>query len=143
MLRGFGERIVRGRFFERLTKRALDYLKDPDKLRALVGQARRKATGAGERSALGAIWEPLLRVFRLLRAYTRREYTNVPWQTLLVIVAGILYFVLPIDVIPDFIVGAGLLDDVAVLTWVLNSVKPVLDDFGEWETARAAQRSIP
>ena len=111
MPRGFGERIVRGRFFERLTKKALDYLKDPDKLRALVGQARRKATDAG--------------------------------QTLLVIVAGILYFVLPIDVIPDFIVGAGLLDDVAVLTWVLNSVKPVLDDFGEWETARAAQQSIP
>jgi uncharacterized membrane protein YkvA (DUF1232 family) len=54
-----------------------------------------------------------------------------------VIIAGILYFVLPIDVIPDFIVGAGLLDDVAVLTWVLNSVRPVLDDFGEWEAARA------
>jgi uncharacterized membrane protein YkvA (DUF1232 family) len=137
MARSFGERIVRGRLFERLTKRALGYLKDPDKLRELISVARRKATGAGQRSPLGSIWEPLLRVFRLLRAYVRREYTNVPWQTLVVIIAGILYFVLPIDVIPDFIVGAGLLDDVAVLTWVLNSVRPVLDDFGEWEAARA------
>lgn len=32
------------------------------------------------------------------------------------------YFILPIDLIPDFIPGAGFTDDLAALTWALYSV---------------------
>ena len=45
---------------------------------------------------------------------------------------------MPIDVIPDFAIGIGYLDDVAVLGWVVSSVRIVLNDFGRWEAARAS-----
>ncbi|MGN1215192.1 MAG: YkvA family protein [Candidatus Cryptobacteroides sp.] len=32
------------------------------------------------------------------------------------------YFILPVDLIPDFIPGAGFTDDLAALTWALYSV---------------------
>jgi hypothetical protein len=47
-----------------------------------------------------------------------------------------LYFLTPIDVIPDFIVGMGYLDDAAVIAWVMNTVKSVLNEFLKWEASR-------
>lgn len=131
-----GKRIVRGALFARLKARATEYLKDPDKLRDLVQKGSLKATETGRRGPLGAVWGALLRLFRLLRAYVKREYTNVPLQSLILIVAAALYFVLPIDVIPDFLVGVGFLDDAAVVAWVVGAVKKVLDDFEQWELER-------
>jgi uncharacterized membrane protein YkvA (DUF1232 family) len=51
-------------------------------------------------------------------------------------VAAILYFISPLDVIPDFIPGVGYVDDVAVIAWVLNSIAHDLDDFRAWEQDR-------
>jgi uncharacterized membrane protein YkvA (DUF1232 family) len=75
--------------------------------------------------------------FRLIRAVVRREYTEMPWQRLVLIVAGVLYFLTPIDLIPDFILGVGYLDDVAVIAWVMKTVQSDLDAFLMWESTRA------
>lgn len=136
MRQGLGGRIVRGALFARLKDRAVEYLRDPDKLRDLVQRGSLKASEAGRSGALGAFWDSLLRLFRLLRAYMKREYTTVPLQSLILIVAAVLYFVLPIDVIPDFLLGVGYLDDAAVIAWVVATLKKVLDDFARWEAAR-------
>jgi uncharacterized membrane protein YkvA (DUF1232 family) len=74
--------------------------------------------------------------FRLLRAYVKREYTDIPWQSLVLIVAAVLYFLVPVDVIPDFILGLGYLDDAAVIAWVVKTLQSVLDDFRKWESTR-------
>ena len=134
MREGFGSRIVQSPFFARLKERAVGYLRDPDKLRDLIQRGRSKAGGATGEGPVAGIWQSVLTLLRLLRAYARREYTDVPWQTLGLIVAGILYFVTPIDLIPDFIIGLGYLDDAAVLAWIVNAVRSVLDDFSTWES---------
>jgi len=82
------------------------------------------------------VFQSLRALLRLLRAYVKGEYRNVPPKSLILIVAGILYFLMPIDVIPDFIVGLGFIDDAAVLAWVVSTVKTVLDDFVMWEASR-------
>jgi uncharacterized membrane protein YkvA (DUF1232 family) len=128
-----GGRIVRGAFFARLMTRALELLKDPDKLRALVQSAGTKAEGARASDALKEIWETLMAFLRLLRAYVRGDYRNVPFKSLLLIIASVLYFVVPVDVIPDFVFGLGFLDDAAVLAWVFSVVREVVDDFTAWE----------
>ena len=136
MHQGLGGRIVRGALFARLKDRAVEYLRDPDKLRDLVHRGSLKASEAGRAGAVGAFWDSLLRLFRLLRAYMKREYTNIPLHSLILIVAAVLYFVMPIDVIPDFLLGVGFLDDAAVVAWVVATVKKVLDDFARWESGR-------
>lgn len=131
---GFGRRIAGGALFQRLRTKAAEYLSNPDKLRDLVRTGTAKAESLGATGPLEQVWTSLMALLRLLRAYGRREYTNVPWQTLTLIVAGILYLLSPIDVIPDFIVGLGFVDDAAVLAWVVSTVQSVLDDFQRWET---------
>jgi uncharacterized membrane protein YkvA (DUF1232 family) len=131
-----GNRIVRGALFARLKEKAIGYLKDPDKLRALTRQAGSKAEASGRRGAFAGVFQSFMALLRLLRAYVRGEYRNVPPKSLILIVAGVLYFLMPVDVIPDFLLGFGYIDDAAVLAWIISTVKVVLDDFTRWEAAR-------
>ena len=131
-----GSRIVRGALFAQLKEKAVGYLKDPDKLRDLTRRATSKADASARTGALSGVFQSLRALLRLLRAYVKGEYRNVPPKSLILIVAGILYFLMPVDVIPDFIVGLGFIDDAAVLAWVVSTVKTVLDDFVMWEASR-------
>lgn len=135
----FGERIVKSPFFARLLERAKGYLADPHKLNRLIESARTKGARAGD-GPLQAVWQSVLALLRMLRAYWRGDYRQVPAQSLLLIVAGLLYFVSPLDLIPDVIIGLGFVDDVAVLTWVLGQVRTVVEDFLQWERAGSGQR---
>jgi uncharacterized membrane protein YkvA (DUF1232 family) len=138
-----GNRIVRGALFAQLKEKALGYLKDPDKLRDLTRQAGSKAQASARSGALAGVLQSLLALLRLLRAYVKGEYRNVPPKSLILIVAGVLYFLMPVDVIPDFFVGFGYIDDAAVLAWVVSTVKGVVDDFARWEAAGAGQVTPP
>ncbi len=52
------------------------------------------------------------------------------------IIAAIVYFVSPIDLIPDFIPIVGYIDDVFIIGLVIRSVKADLDRFLLWESTR-------
>jgi uncharacterized membrane protein YkvA (DUF1232 family) len=132
----FGKRIVGGSLFAGLLSRATQYAKNPDKLKDLTTKARQKAESAGRSGPLKDLWESLMALLRLIRAYAKGEYRQISWHNLVLIVAAVLYFLSPLDVIPDFIFGLGYLDDAAVIAWVINTVKSVLDDFLRWEASR-------
>jgi uncharacterized membrane protein YkvA (DUF1232 family) len=51
---------------------------------------------------------------------------------------GIIYFVSPIDLIPDFIPVAGYVNDAAVIAFVVRQVKIDLDKFTAWEAEQRA-----
>ncbi|MDH3538339.1 MAG: YkvA family protein [Gammaproteobacteria bacterium] len=82
---------------------------------------------------LAEIRESLQASIRLLRAYANGQYRDIPWESLVSIIAAIVYFVMPLDLIPDFILAFGLIDDAALLGWILSSVKKDIDRFAEWE----------
>ena len=46
---------------------------------------------------------------------------------------GLLYFILPADLIPDFIPLIGYLDDLAVLTTIMNSLKGEINAYRHWK----------
>lgn len=73
---------------------------------------------------------------RLVKAYASGEYRAIPWKSLVSIVAVLLYFVNPIDLIPDFLPLIGLADDVALTLWLFNSVNKDLVAFEAWEKTR-------
>jgi uncharacterized membrane protein YkvA (DUF1232 family) len=140
---GFGETIGRGAFFGRLKDKAKDYLNDPKKLKELIERARTKAKSAGRDGPLKPIMESVMALLRLLRAYWRGDYRQVPLPSLILIVAGVLYLVSPIDIIPDFLVGVGFVDDAAVLAWVIGQITTVLDEFLNWEASRPPAAMAP
>lgn len=74
---------------------------------------------------------------RLVKAYASGQYRAIPWKSLLSIVAVLLYFVNPIDLIPDFLPLIGLADDVALTLWLFRSLGKDLAAFEAWEKTRA------
>lgn len=53
---------------------------------------------------------------------------NTPFKVRLTLIGALAYFVLPLDVVPDFIMGIGFADDVALLTYVLKTVHDNITD---------------
>lgn len=45
---------------------------------------------------------------------------KVPWATVSAATAALLYFISPIDLLPDFIPGAGLIDDALVIAMAIS-----------------------
>jgi uncharacterized membrane protein YkvA (DUF1232 family) len=72
----------------------------------------------------------------LLRAYIRGDYRDIPWGSIVLVIVAIIYFVSPIDLIPDIIPVIGLTDDAAVIAFVIAQIKADLDNFLAWEVER-------
>jgi len=48
---------------------------------------------------------------------------QTPFKVRGTILAGLAYFILPLDLLPDFIAGFGLTDDITVLTLVIGRIR--------------------
>jgi uncharacterized membrane protein YkvA (DUF1232 family) len=133
----YGKRISQGSFFARMKNKAAEYLNNPEKLNELIDKAKYKAESK-KQGPLKEVLDSLMALFRLVRAYAKREYVEVPWKSLLLIVATILYFLVPTDLIPDWIIGLGYIDDAALIGWTMNTVKSDIDGYREWESKNSA-----
>jgi uncharacterized membrane protein YkvA (DUF1232 family) len=51
-----------------------------------------------------------------------------------IIAGGLLYFIIPADLVPDFIPIVGLVDDIAILTTIINSMQGELRKYRNWKT---------
>lgn len=126
--------------FERFRRRAAKLVEDRTQLRELGERAIDRIDLRGAR--LGEVVEDLNTFIRLMNAWVRAEYRQVPRTTLIVAVAAVLYFVVPTDLIPDFIIGLGFIDDVAVIAWVARELKRDLADFRHWEQRQDAMETF-
>lgn len=86
---------------------------------------------------VAAAKEKLAVLGRLSGAYATGKYRTIPWKAVMTVLAAIIYFLNPIDLIPDFIPGVGLTDDFTVLLWVYNTLSSEIDKFLEWEKSTA------
>ncbi|UQY34116.1 DUF1232 domain-containing protein [Pseudomonas fulva] len=104
------------------------------RLPALLLAVTRKS-GGGARS-LSSLKADLGLLQELCVAWWRGSYRAINPQALVAIVAGLIYFVSPLDALPDFIPGLGLVDDLAVLAWVMKTWGGELDAFRTWRDAQ-------
>ncbi|MGE5235361.1 MAG: YkvA family protein [Acidobacteriota bacterium] len=87
---------------------------------------RRPARLKGVTAEVGAL-------IRMVRETLRGRYRKLPRRALLASLAGMVYFLDPLDLVPDVIPLFGFLDDAIVLTWIVAQVRRDLDAFLVWE----------
>ena len=76
---------------------------------------------------------------RMLGAVRRGEFGAR--KNLVLMGLGVLYIVSPIDVIPDFLLGIGVVDDFGVFLWLISAMLGESGRYVEWE--RKTIRSVP
>ena len=72
----------------------------------------------------------------LVVEYANGNYTDVPTKTIGAAALAIVYFVSPIDLIPDFIPVIGKVDDALIAGLCWNMVDGDLKKFKDWQKAR-------
>ncbi|MEX1238850.1 MAG: DUF1232 domain-containing protein [Cyclobacteriaceae bacterium] len=128
------------RFFTSALGHAASVLGRRGRLLALLPQLAMKLRETKWRNVnTNAAKEKFFVLGRLLKAYALGDYREIPWKTLLLIVAAIIYFLNPLDLIPDLIPLTGLTDDFAVLLWVYNSASNEVHKFLDWEKNKVEQ----
>lgn len=106
----------------------------PELVRALGD----KHTPQGQRFAAFKEDVHLLRALSL--AWFKGEYRQISSQALLMVVAALLYFITPLDAIPDWLLGVGFVDDLAVLAWVMRTWHGELGAFRAWRERQNPER---
>lgn len=82
--------------------------------------------------AAGSVLSMIPILISLVRSYTKKEYKDVPIGTIVAIVSALLYWLSPVDAIPDIVPGLGYLDDAAVIAACLKLVKSDVDEYQKW-----------
>ena len=114
--------------------KAKKIINDDEKLKKLIEDVLKKLKEISSDKKTSAKLNDSLRLFiRIINAYTSKEYTYFPWKTICLIVAGLIYFIYPVDLIPDLIPVSGLIDDIALIAWIYESIQDDIDNFLEWE----------
>jgi uncharacterized membrane protein YkvA (DUF1232 family) len=70
-------------------------------------------------------------LYALFKDSVKGDYKLHP-ANIAMIGGGLLYFILPVDLIPDFIPIVGYLDDLAVLTTIVNSLTEEIIAYRHW-----------
>lgn len=103
----------------------------------LLQAVMRKSDKQGRRFA--TIKDDLRLLQSLCVAWWRGEYRAISRQALLAVVAGLIYLVTPLDGVPDWLLGVGFIDDLAVLAWVLRTWSDELQAFRVWREAQTPE----
>ncbi len=125
-----------------LKQRARDILGKPDRLAGLIEQSRAKFKEFGIPN-IRSLKKDFLTAIRLLRSYVNGSYRQIPWQSLIMIVASLIYFINPFDIIPDFIPLQGLIDDATLMLFTFKQVQGDLEQYRNWEEAIEMEDSPP
>ena len=86
--------------------------------------------------ALKKVLENVRELYALFKDSVKGNYKLHP-ASVAMIGGGLLYFILPADLIPDFIPLVGYLDDLAVLTTIMNSLKGEINEYRIWKKTGA------
>uniref|UniRef100_UPI0003721D46 YkvA family protein n=1 Tax=Hymenobacter aerophilus TaxID=119644 RepID=UPI0003721D46 len=132
-----GQDIASSALFKKFLGKAEEYVKKPTRMKQLLTDAYEKASSKKDMGSIAhEAWETMQTMFRLIKLSASGEYTGLPTTTVVAAVAVTIYFLSPIDLIPDFIPVLGLLDDVALVAWFSTTIQEELQKFAEWEQTR-------
>jgi len=127
------EGIIGDQEISRWQDKAIEYVDNPSKSDNLLNKALRKAEDNKKHEVLNNIWDRMQLLFSLVKDWSNGSYKNISKTAILAIIGGIIYFVSPLDVVPDWLLGLGLVDDAAVLGLIINQLDKELTRYKQWK----------
>lgn len=134
---GFTKPIIGDQEIGRWERKAKQYIDNPTKIKKLLIQALTKAEYNKHLALFDNLWGKIHLLFTLVRDWLNGCYKDISRPAILLILAGLIYFVSPIDLIPDWIIGIGFADDIAFLALIINQVDKELVKYKLWKVNNA------
>ncbi|MCH7412009.1 DUF1232 domain-containing protein [Belliella sp. R4-6] len=105
---------------------------EESKLKDLLQKTSSRIKDLSNHPNVKTVIEPIMVFKRMINAHKNGTH-KLSTKTLGLLVLGLLYFVMPIDIIPDFLPFIGFADDVSVVIAIFNLLKNEIEDFEAWE----------
>ncbi len=126
--------ILKNIIFQKAMQNASGIASSPDKMTDLIDSVTKKMSDTDSRSRIiGDFVYKVRMLVRLLKAYVNGHYRQLPWKSLLMIIGGLLYFLMPLDLIPDFVPVTGLADDITIILMVFKTINGDIQNFIDFE----------
>lgn len=109
---------------------AWHYFTHPTEFKSLVHDVKSFASRDGLRQVKGDFDD----MYNYVKDVSTGKYKGFNLTSLLLVVAAFVYLVTPADMIPDFLPGAGLVDDVSILAWAAKQVVDEIEKYKQWIT---------
>lgn len=117
-------------------KKAKETVTKNEKVHGLISEVKSKIDHINEDSEERSTFIYQLQiVVRMIKAHFTGTYTAFSMSTILTLVFGLVYFITPVDLIPDFIPALGLSDDISLLYFIFKSLSDDILRFKMWEEA--------
>lgn len=81
---------------------------------------------------LARLFQDLKLLIPLIKDYWKGKYRDVSAKSIVIFVIALAYIISPIDLIPDYIIGLGQIDDAAILGLSLYFLEKDLMRYKEW-----------
>lgn len=115
--------------FEKYKEKAKDILNDDEKIENLllrVDEKFKSIPTVGDKLA----YIPELAL--MVRSYAKNDYKDISAVEIVFIIAALLYFVSPIDIIPAAVPGLGYIDDGIITGIIIKWCKDDIDKYMLW-----------
>ena len=129
---GLINKVLQSVFFKNAAKQAPAYVKNADGILKLLKQALSKTQSMGVGGVVDSVRENVVLMGQMLKAYATGDF-KLDMATLVKLVAVLIYFISPIDLIPDFLPMLGFADDLALLAWVIGDLGSELERFKSFQ----------
>lgn len=116
---------------EELGKRAENMTRED--IADVLGKEGKAKTIVKKTGFLSQYWNDIKTSFSLIRDWFSGAYDKVPARMIVSLAGALIYLVSPLDLIPDWVPMAGLVDDAAMLAFVFQLSKVDLNAYRQWK----------
>lgn len=118
----------------RYLTRAKRIVSDPERMEKLARESFSLLKGEGK---LAEVQREGMLLWKLAKDTVTGRYRGLKKRNLFLIVAGLMYLVNPMDLLPDFLFGLGFADDVGVLMYVFKKLDGEIKVYEAWRDEEA------
>lgn len=122
------------RIYHKILDRAKGMVKNNERLKKLLLTVGEKLSKIGDESneSNGFVTQIKL-LIRMVRAHINGAYRAFAPMTLVMFAFALVYFITPIDLIPDFVPALGFTDDIAVALMIMKRFSSDIEEYKQWE----------
>ena len=122
------------RIYHKILDRAKVIVKDNERLKKLLLMVGEKLSKIGDGSSESTGFVAQLKLLiRMVRAHINGAYRAFAPMTLIMFAFALIYFITPIDLIPDFVPALGFTDDIAVALMIMRRFSSDIEEYKQWE----------
>ena len=116
-------------------------INEQSQVKELIWQVSQKLQNINRSNKqINELMEHVQLFLRMIKKSLAGEYNAFSHKTLLSLVFGLLYFVTPMDVVPDFIPLFGFSDDLSIVYFIIKNFKSDIEAFKVWELNQESVR---